>query len=133
MKTWNLANDDTAPERQVVQYQAVALAYLLKGFSGGLRDQLDLAAPIINASHHAQDVTASEGAGSTESNARFDEDDTDVVFWIDAIQAESNNFAHGAMQFGGKLGARSAGTDNGDVKLTRPNRFALRLGPQAGI
>src|ERR1700722_13897929 len=37
------------------------------------------------------------------------------------------------MQFGGKLGAGSTGTDNGNVKLTRPNRFALRLGPQAGV
>ena len=52
---------------------------------------------------------------------------------IDLVEAVGHHLAHALVEFGGELGAGRAGADDGDMQLAGLDRFALRLGPQAGV
>ena len=52
---------------------------------------------------------------------------------IDAVEAEGDDLARGAVQLGGELGPGGAGADDRDMKLAGPHRLCLGIGADAGI
>ena len=74
-------------------------------------------------------------SGSCRQDARggLDQGDAEVAVGVDAVEAEGDDLAGGAVQLGRELGAGGAGADDGDLELAGADRLGLGLGAQDGV